>query len=251
MSIYVFTLVVFILGCAYFLFLSVLGIFKDHKAIRRKEPQIRKLLESPRLCATEPCFNPPTVLSNHNWAEFERCVPDLWQVIVLADTVEAPINGLQKAVLENFKRGVKYIFIVSNSKAEDELHGFYGLFEKLAAIAIHKFSADFKVEDLVTILRLPDEWDNVPFVFYRMKGKDSHIRTIAFRGDKVNAGIANKYVAQDQANAEALVKLLLGKPPEKIEATLAILAKDEFVNPSRYLQSPASQEGAVARSWEN
>jgi hypothetical protein len=94
---------------------------------------------------------------------------------------------------------------------------------------------------LVTILQLPDEWDNVPYVFYRMKDPVSGLlRTIAFRGDTEGAGIADRYIAVDQDSAEALFKLLLGKPPAKIENAVESLQRGEFVDPENVVRLAAA-----------
>lgn len=231
-----------------------LTLLKDKLKISRTEAQLRQLQCRPQILSisrSEPKFAAPPILNHENWANFERLgIPNLIliQVVVVADTVEQPINGLQKAVLENFKRGVKYCFIVSGSKAEEEVKGFYGIYAQLAAIAINKFGADFKLDDLVTILKLPDEWNNVPFVFYRMKeghAANAEIRTIAFRGDTEKAGIADQYSAVDQNTAEGLWKLLMGRPPEKIEAAIAVGPNDGFLNPIIVLNSLSSMQSSA------
>jgi hypothetical protein len=236
-------LLALILGFIILILYSAVGIFQANRSIRKKEEKLNQLRANKIISKDGSKFASPKVLTYENWANFERQVPNLVQVIVLADTVEQPVNGLQKAVLENFKRGVNYCFIVSSSNAESELHGFYSLFEKLAEIAIHKFKVNATTKDLVAILSLPDEWKNVPYVFYRMRDTSAgvnQIRTIAFRGDTEGKGIANRYIAVDHDSAEALVKLLMGKPPEKIETVVKSPQSDMFVDVATF---PFRSEG--------
>lgn len=205
------------------------AIVRGQKSIQEKENALDKSLKeaSAGIAAK---LAPPSILNHENWANFEKKVPYLFQVVVLADAVEQPVNGLQAAVLENFKRGVKYCFIVSQSKAQEELNGFYGIFEKLATIAITKYKLSSTPDELVTILQLPGEWNNVPYVFYRTRGNDNRSKTIAFRGDTELAGIANQYIAVDSDSAEAMFRLLMGKPPERLEANIPDIENGEFID---------------------
>jgi hypothetical protein len=202
--------------------LAAIDILRDRKALSLRTARLQELKQSLTIDpASHSRFAVPAILTHEKWAEFEASVRDLIQVIVVADTVDQPVNGLQRAVLENFKRGVKYLFIVSSSKAEQELTGFYKLFEGLANAAITKLNVQSTVRDLVSIKCLSHDWDNVPYIFYRTQAKNcNHAVTIAFRGDVENAGIANRYVAVDPDTAEAMFKFMMGDPPKEIVSAL-------------------------------
>lgn len=239
------TAIVVAISCGAIL-VTVIAIFKQSRVIEGHEAQLKTLLaQKKRIDVKSLKYAAPTVLDHDNWAEFEGTLPHLVQVVILADVVEQPQNGLLRAVLANFQRGVQYCFIVSSSKADKELEGFFAIFEGYARAAITKFGLHKSVTDLVTILRLPDDWENVPYVFYRFRDGPSElgcIRTIAFRGDIDRAGIADRYIAVDQDSAEALHKLLLGKPPECIEKVVPLWANDKISDAGTIVRGAGGDE---------
>jgi hypothetical protein len=180
----------------------------------------------------------PRFLTRDKWAEFEANLPKLKQVIVVSDVVDEPADGLRRAVMSNFARGVRYSFLISNSKADQELNGYIRIFRAIATIAIRDFKLRKRPEELALILALPDDWNNPPFVFYRTEeevpspeGLKTQHRTIAFRGDKTNVGIADRYEALDPVVGDALATALNSGAPKEVQEELASLQQDKFRGP--------------------
>lgn len=175
------------------------------------------------------------IFTHEQWINFEATVPGLRQVIVVSDRVQDPQDALRAAVMTNFKRGVRYSFLVSHSKGHQELDGYINMFVATAKVAIRDFRLDVPADELVKILALPIEWNNPPFVFYRASDDaaattddSSATKTIAFRGDKANVGIANRYVALDPFVADALATALYADAPEEMKIELQEFYQDSF-----------------------
>src|SRR6266446_5600822 len=232
----------FIIWLSYlFISLCVLGvvfalvkIVVDSKALRSMESSIAQLRMESADGGQNEVSDVPIRLDQENWAEFERKVHNLKQVIVVADIVQEPLETLRDAVIHNFSRGVRYSFIVSRSKAISERNGYLKIFEGLAQIAISKHHLKVKVDELVSIESFEDEWQCVPFVFYRVEDTDAPIsaptrlRTLAFWGDKWFAGIANNYESLPPPVADALATSLMAGAPRPVKTLLEQLEKDTF-----------------------
>lgn len=187
------------------------------------------------------CFQPiatkiPDVLDRETWAHFEGNLENLTQVIVVADIVQRPQDSLLEAVIKNFQRKVEYTFLVSASNAGTALHGYVEVFQALAQAAIKQHDLDCKVDDLVNIEALPDEWNGVPFVFYRLNSNNNSSatgrRTLAFFGNRINAGIADCYQSLPPEVADALATALVSGAPRPIVEKLNSVENDIFFNPS-------------------
>ncbi len=216
------------------------AIVKERKVRIAYEAELKKLLATPSEDCNEfdadnaPSSSTPLVLNHENWANFELSLKNLVEVIILSSVVEIPRNGLLKAVMGNFTRGVQYRFIVSGDRVETEVNGYYKIFEVIATTIAAKNNLKIPIKNLISISRLPDNWNNVPCVFYRFRESEnpnSRIRTIAFRGDRAGVGIADSYIAIEHELAEALFTLLIGQPPEKIGHLIQGRSADTFPNP--------------------
>ncbi len=172
-------------------------------------------------------------ISSKNLGIFERDLPGLKQVIVLANQVEKPSNTLAEAVEDNFKEGVKYLFLVSKSKAESELEGYYLIFEALAKIVRKKSNVKIATNELVEIKRLPYDWPDVPYIFYQFQNseKDGNIYTIAFKGNQKGEGIAAFYEKLSPSHSESLALALLAEAPSGICKDINLVDRvDKIIN---------------------
>ena len=153
----------------------------------------------------------------------------LEQVIVVAHKIEEPTDVLRESVKRNFSKGVRYLFLVSHSNAKNELReGYYRDFELIAQRSIKKYERYFEVSDLVKIHQLPYEWDDYPYIFYRVRDSAAErVKTIAFRGLEKLEGIANKYIYVPPAYARTIAKAILADAPVPLLAYKEF-ADDEF-----------------------
>jgi hypothetical protein len=148
-------------------------------------------------------------------AHLEAEIQDLRRVVVICDHVEPPEHRLAGAVEANFGRGVKYLFLVSQSRAKHELNGYFKIFQALAEIHLARSSTDSKLNDLVEIQQLPYDWDDFPYVFYQTE-QTSGLRTVAFRGDQLREGIAENYSRVDPRYAHTIARSVLADSPRPI-----------------------------------
>lgn len=153
----------------------------------------------------------------------ERDFRNLKQVIVVADCVERPSGILQEAVEDNFREGVKYLFLVSQKRAEAEVNGYFLIFEALAKKVIAETQQEIDVLELVQIRKLTYDWPDVPYLFYQYKSDSGELLTTAFRGNQRGEGIANAYEQLTTARSEAIASALLAQAPEFIHADLRLV----------------------------
>lgn len=172
----------------------------------------------------------------------ERDLPNLKQVIVVADRLEKPSSTLEDAVEDNFKKGVKYLFLVSHSTAERELTGYFLIFEALAKIALSESGKNVNIRDHVEIKRLPYDWPDVPYIFYQYSPDDTDERyTVAFRGNEKGEGIAEFYEHLSSSSSKAIIMALLAEAPAEIRANLKLV--DNTVSE---ISQSAAQSGSSA-----
>lgn len=152
----------------------------------------------------------------------ERGLVDLVQVVVVAHTVEKPTSTLLEAVEANCLREVpvKYLFLISQSQADNALNGYYKMFMTIAEIAFEKRDDNLDPADYVHIKRLSYDWTSVPYIFYQCAEKDSSVkRTITFRGNQKCEGIAD-YYKQVSASSVMAQAILSGAPEEISKDTI-------------------------------
>lgn len=161
--------------------------------------------------------------------KIERDLPYLQMVIVIADTVEKPAASLSEAVEHNFGRHVKYLFLVSPETVSQEIEGYYTLFETLAKIVIRrKLGPSKQLKDLVDIQQLPYNWDDYPHIFYRLELPSGEKKTLAFRGDKLNKGIAAHYARVDPAYAHTIWRAVTSDAPKSVAVSHINMDRDQF-----------------------
>lgn len=174
-----------------------------------------------------------TVFHRHKLSRFipveklgsiERDFSNLKQVIVVADRVEKPSSTLEKAVEHNITHGVKYLFLVSNSTAEQELTGYFLIFEALAKIALSKSGKNVNIREFVEIKRLPYDWPDAPYIFYQYSPDDTDERyTVVFRGNQKGEGISDFYEQLSSSNSKAIKLAVLEEAPAEIRANLKLV----------------------------
>lgn len=138
--------------------------------------------------------------------ELEGNIPNLKEVIILADRIEEPNGRLFDAVKKNFANDVKYTFLISKSKFPSERKRFYPIFEALAK-SFNKAKSD--TPKLITMKPLQLEWDDFPYVFYRTIDEAGSFKTFAYMGTQVKEGIADDYELIPPTVAGKIVKLAI------------------------------------------
>ena len=140
----------------------------------------------------------------------------LKRVIIVANKIEPPTSILAEAVEYNFSRGVKYVFLVSQERAELEIAGYFTIFKAYAQVVIARRGAG-NIEDLIEIQRLPYTWDDYPYIFYVLDIPGKGEKTLAFRGDQLHEGIARHYGRIDPVLAHTIAQAILSEAPKPIE----------------------------------
>lgn len=185
-----------------------------------------RLLKYPPLkeMATKKSPSLPDRITVHGLGRLEGGFRDLVRVIVICDQVERPEEELGRAVEANFERRVKYLFLISQSRAEAERQQYYRIFETLAQIVIYRTRSRIRLADLVEIQQLPYDWNDYPYVFYQIRdeSKGSHIKTVAYRGDQRLEGIANNYSRVDPVYAHTIARSVLSEAPGPVVETIQI-----------------------------
>ena len=164
----------------------------------------------------------------------ERDLVDLVQVVVVSHTVEKPTSTLLEAVESNFLREVpvKYLFLISQSQADNALSGYYNMFTTIAKIAFEKREDNLDPADYVQIKRLSYDWTSVPYIFYQCADKDSSLkRTITFRGNQKCEGIADYY--KQVSSSSVMAQAILSGAPEEISKD-TIFSDNIIVFPKKF-----------------
>jgi hypothetical protein len=106
------------------------------------------------------------------------------------------------------------------------------MFEALARIAAEKSKENILASELVNIKRLPYEWPDVPYIFYRFKKThDSDVCVLGFRGNQKKEGIADYYERLSYSHSQAMVSALLAEAPQDISG-LKLIEKVRYMNES-------------------
>jgi hypothetical protein len=159
----------------------------------------------------------PAGIGVHQIGIIERDLPYLEAVTVIADKVERPTEMLSQAVEHNFRRGVKYHFLVSGNRRPEEVKGFYGYFKAMAEMELSR-SQDTtkKLKDFIEIGQLPYAWDDYPLIFYRVRLPNGRPKTLAFRGDQLHEGIAAHYGRLEPTLAHTIARAVVSDGPKDV-----------------------------------
>lgn len=155
---------------------------------------------------------------------------NLKRVIVVANQVEKPLGSLEDAVENNFKKNVKYTFLISKERAKKEINGYYLLFEALAKKAIAEMEEKVRINELIEIKNLTYNWPDVPYLFYQYETEGGEILTTAFRGNQKGEGIADAYEQLKDTHSLAIASALLAEAPEDIKSDLKVVVLNSDVS---------------------
>jgi hypothetical protein len=167
-------------------------------------------------------------ISVHQLGEIEGSIDGLTDVIVVAHRVEEPMNTLRKAVKKNLESNVEYHFLVSKSRASAEIDGWVQVFLAIAHVVKKAAGSATKASEVVKISRLHFDHRDTPYVFYRAAQADGQLAVVAFRGNQVDEGIAERYTRLPAGIAFSLASALLSGAPEAIG-----VQRPEFEQPPR------------------
>jgi len=145
-------------------------------------------------------------LTVNELGELEANIPNLKEVVILADRIEEPTGRLFDAVKKNFTSNVKYTFLISKSKYAAERKRFYPIFEALAKSINKNKNGNQK---LISMKALQLEWDDYPYVFYRTGDEATSFKTFAYMGTQNKEGIADNYELIPPTVAGKIVKLAM------------------------------------------
>jgi hypothetical protein len=173
----------------------------------------RLLADRPHRCATEN-IDLPAGIPVSDIGIIERDIVNLRTVMVVAHKVEPPTSTLAEAVDHNFKRKVKYTFLISNDN-ESEIHGYYQVFKAYAQVALREHPG-MSLSDLIEILKLPYNWDDFPYIFYTVQLPSGEEKTLAYRGDQLQEGIADHYGRVDPVLAHTIANAIVSEAPKPL-----------------------------------
>jgi hypothetical protein len=177
----------------------------------------------------------PGRLSVHDIGRIEGTLPGLLRVIVIADQVEDPTNELRKAVEKNLANGVHYLFLVSKSRGQTELDGYYLIFKTIKVIITKRLQRTDGI-GTVDIQELPYDWPDYPYVFYETEDQAGSISFVAFRGNQPKEGIAEFYSQVDAHYAYTIARAVLSEAPQPIQVTA-----DQFADGSNVVPYPTQK----------
>lgn len=147
-------------------------------------------------------------LSVNELGRLEGSIANLTEVVVIADNIEEPTNELYNAMKENFKKGVRYVFLISKSKYESELNSYYKLLKGIADAIEHNYNVD----NLIDLRPINIEWNDYPYVFYRYNDlRSGESKAFAYMGTQLREGIADEYELINPTISFKILSLALEK----------------------------------------
>ncbi|MEI7870063.1 MAG: hypothetical protein WCI11_19440 [Candidatus Methylumidiphilus sp.] len=147
----------------------------------------------------------------------------LSQVIVVSARIDAPDDKLRESVRENFRRGVQYLFIVPDSRWQENKDHWFLTFKNIAQDVVNEGRSEGKgIKELIDIWSLPSDWDDVPYIFYRLSVNGSGKHEIyAVRGNEKKVGIASQYTSVPKEYAETIALLAISAAQKQMVARSA------------------------------
>lgn len=155
-------------------------------------------------------------ISVHDLGKIEGNIQGLIRVIVPAHRVEEPSDALRQAVKKNLEAGVEYHFLVSKEHAESELDGWVLMFLSIARVVLKRKGSATTPDSLVYISNLSYSWRDTPYIFYQTETAVGQLATIAFRGNQVDEGIAERYTRLPGWLAYSLANAILSDAPHRM-----------------------------------
>ena len=144
----------------------------------------------------------------------------LSQVIVVSSQIDEPDDKLRESVRENLSRGVQYLFIVPDSRWQKDKDHWFRTFENIAKDVVNEGHGKGKgIEELIDIWPLPHDWDDVPYIFYRLSvnGSGKH-EIFAVRGNEKKVGIASQYSCVPKEFAEPIALFAISDAQKEMVA---------------------------------
>ena len=201
----------------------------------------RTLAKRPELSVGD-SIDLPSGIAVHEIGTIERDLAHLEAVTIIADKVERPTDTLSQAVEHNFSRGVKYLFLVSGAREPDEVRGYFEIFEAMARVVLaRQQKKDKSVRDLIEIKQLPYTWDDYPLIFYRVRLSNGKAKTLAFRGDQLQEGIADHYGRLEPSLAHTIARAIVSDGPSDVPEF--VIERENFDVTSKVLRFDQRRAG--------
>jgi hypothetical protein len=149
---------------------------------------------------------------------YEGRLHDLERVVIVLHQIEDPKDSLREAVGKNIGRGVRYLFLVSRSRYQEEKELGYNIFKSLAEMVLRKGQQSLKVEEVVNIESLPYDWEDTPYIFYELHEHERPgvRRVIGIKGNQAREGIAEGYIKMDPAYARTIHRAVVLRALEPV-----------------------------------
>ena len=180
--------------------------------------------------------------------EIEGIATGLENVIIICNKIEDPMGDnsmeLVRSVKDNFKRGVKYYFLISPSNIEQQ-EGYYEIFKGYAHESIRKKKLYTSLDQLINIQPLDYEWSDYPYIFYRCKTevRENPYFSFAFRGTESGAGISELYVFVEPEVAHTLLSSTL-----KANKNVKIVGMEKELNSKEFIDENTVR-ASIVKMW--
>lgn len=171
---------------------------------------------------TRPGTSPRTI-SVDQLGIIEANVGDLTQVVVLCDRIEDPHGSLRDAVIRNFEDGVRYLFVISPTPADEKARRqeyFTALWTAAGRGSVEHLRS---LTELFTVQEIDGRYTQNPYVFYIYEEN----KIFAYRGVDKSEGITDTYellTDETTSNMYAILQtFVLGRdkqslpPPDQVE----------------------------------
>lgn len=158
----------------------------------------------------------PGRLNVRDLGRIEGALPALQRVIVIADQVEDPADELRKAVKKNLANGVHYLFLISKSRGQMELDGYYRILRR-SPQSSRDTSKQMGQERWIS-KSYPTIGRIIPTCFMKLKTRQA-ASFVAFRGNERKEGIAEFYSPVDARYAYTIARAVLSEAPQQIQVT--------------------------------
>ncbi|MFX0140023.1 MAG: tyrosine-protein kinase family protein [Candidatus Hodarchaeota archaeon] len=164
---------------------------------------------------------------------------NLEMVVIILNQIDRPSGLLKEAIAKQIGNNVKFIFFISRHNYEKEKEVKYKYYRELVEKVKQQKKTILSIEKLVKFERLPFDWHDAPYLFYRCldsEGKIIFKNSIAFFGDVIKKGIAKTYCDVPANFAFSILNAITGVASVETNELIGFVEEDEFADKS-YIQN--------------